>query len=293
MSDFSFTRFVEDEKAGRPGRSDAVRYAYSADVAMMRSFSRVSAVEHAASALVRTNKELMRGQLLGQGVKVGARQFHSIQKVAEHCARTLTVPVPQIYVLNSPVVNAYTFGTDDQSFIVLHSALVDSLSESELTFVIGHETGHIQNKHVVYGTVLILLTQMASAFGGFFVEPALLPLRAWFRRAEITCDRAGLLCARDVEAGTKSFMKLAVGSSRLFAEMDVEAYVEQLEESRGTIGRYLEAFATHPYLPKRIEALRAFAESEIYRSSIGEAGGLPIDDVDVKTSRIIRIDGGA
>jgi Zn-dependent protease with chaperone function len=291
MSTFSFTRFVEDEKAGRPGRSDAARYAYSADVAMLRSFSRISAVEHAASALVRTNKELMRGQLLGQGVKVGPRQFPSIQRIAEHCAKTLAVATPQIYVMNSPVVNAYTFGTDEQSFIVLHSALVDSLSESELTFVIGHETGHIQNKHVVYGTVLILLTQMAQAMTGFLFEPALLPLRAWFRRAEITCDRAGLLCSQDVEAGTKSFMKLAVGSSRLFAEMDVDAYVEQLEESRSTIGRYLEAFATHPYLPKRIEALRAFSESEIYRASIGEAGGASIDDVDVKTSQIIRIDG--
>jgi Zn-dependent protease with chaperone function len=291
MSDFSFSRFVENEKAGRPGRSDAARYAYAADVAMMRSFSRIPAVEHAAAALVRTNKELMRGQLLGQAVKVGPRQFPTLQRIAEHCARTLAVPVPQIYVMNSPVVNAYTFGTDDQSFIVLHSALVDSLSENELTFVIGHETGHIQNKHVVYGTVLILLTQMAQAMTGFLVEPALLPLRAWFRRAEITCDRAGLLCSKDVEAGTKSFMKLAVGSSRLFAEMDVDAYVEQLEESRSTIGRYLEAFATHPYLPKRIAALRAFAESEIYKSSVGEDGGLPIDDVDDNTSRIIAIDG--
>jgi len=291
MSDFSFSRFVENEKAGRPGRSDAARYAYASDIAMLRSFSRIPAVEHAASALVRTNKELMRGQLLGQGVKVSPRQFPTLQRIAEHCAKTLAVPVPQIYVMNSPVVNAYTFGTDEQSFIVLHSALVDSLNESELTFVIGHETGHIQNKHVVYGTVLIILSQMAQAFTGFFVEPALLPLRAWFRRAEITCDRAGLLCSKDVEAGTKSFMKLAVGSSRLFAEMDVDAYVDQLEESRGTIGRYLEAFATHPYLPKRIAALRAFAESEIYRSSIGERGGLDMDDVDDKTSSIIRIDG--
>jgi Zn-dependent protease with chaperone function len=174
---------------------------------------------------------------------------------------------------------------------VLHSALVDSLSPQELTFVIGHETGHIQNKHVVYGTVLILLTQMAGAFAGVFIEPVLLPLRAWFRRAEITCDRAGLLCARDVDAGTKSFMKLAVGSSRLFAEMDLDTYVEQLEESRATIGRYLEAFATHPYLPKRIAALRAFAESELYRASVGENGGKSIDDVDVLTSEIIRIDG--
>lgn len=291
MSEFSFTSFVEDEKAGKPGRSDAARYAYSADVAMRRGFSRIAAVEHAASALVRTNYALLHGQMLGKGVKVGPRQFHRLHTIAEHCAKTLSVELPQIYVVNSPTVNAYTFGTDDRSFIVLHSSLVDALSEAELTFVIGHETGHIQNKHVVYGTVLLLLSQMAQAVTGFLVEPALLPLRAWFRRAEITCDRAGLLCSHDVDAGTQSFMKLAIGSSRLFAEMDVEAYVDQLEEGRASIGRYLEAFETHPFLPKRIAALRAFAESEIYKTAIGERGGVPIDDVDVKTSQIIRIDG--
>ncbi len=157
--------------------------------------------------------------------------------------------------------------------------------------MIGHETGHIQNKHVVYGTVLILLTTAAQAVIGVFVEPALMPLRAWFRRAEITCDRAGLLCSKDLDAGVSSFMKLAIGSARLYAEMDVETYVEQLEEGRASIGRYLEAFATHPYLPKRIAALRAFAESELYRSAQGHTGGLSIDEVDLKTSQIIRIDG--
>ncbi len=87
-------------------------------------------VEYAAAALVRTNKELLRGQLLGQGVKVGPKQFARIHAIATDCARVLSVPVPQLYVVNSPIVNAYTFGTDDQSFIVLHSALVDNLSEA-------------------------------------------------------------------------------------------------------------------------------------------------------------------
>ena len=71
---------------------------------------------------------------------------------------------------------AYTFGTDDQSFIVLHSALVDSLSENELRFVIGHETGHIQNKHVVYGTVLQTIINGAAIFYAWIVFPAKVPL---------------------------------------------------------------------------------------------------------------------
>lgn len=288
--DFRFAPFVERTRNGAFGREGA-RYAYSADIAMLRSFSRMRPVEYAATALVRANRELMRGDLLGKGVRVGPRQFPSLHRLVAHCAGALAVAPPQVYVVNSPVVNAYTFGTDDESFIVLHSSLVDSLNEKELLFVIGHETGHIQNQHVVYGTALQVLTAGAQAVLGFFVEPALLALRAWYRRAEITCDRAGLLCSQDVDAGVGSFMKLAVGSSRLHGEMDVDVYLEQLEENRRSVGRYLEAFSTHPYLPKRIRALRLFAESALYRQALGAAGGLSLDVIDEQTSEIIRIDG--
>ncbi len=289
--DFSFERFVERTKVGAFGRDEGARYAYSADILMLRSFSRMKPVEYAAAALVRTSKEMLRGQLLGQGVKVGPKQFARLFAIAERCAATLHVPTPQLYVVNSPVVNAYTFGTDAESFIVLHSSLVDHMTDKELEFVIGHETGHIQNKHVVYGTALQVLTRSAEAIIGIFVEPALVALRTWYRRAEITCDRAGLLCSQDLDAGVSSFMKLAIGSARLFSEMNVETYLEQLEENRGSVGRYLEAFASHPYLPKRITALRVFAESRLYREAIGQEGGLDIEDVDARTSQIIRIDG--
>lgn len=290
--DFSFGRYVEKTKSGALGRDDATRYAYSADVTMLRSFQRIRPVELAAAAVVRTGKEMIRGTLLGQAVKVGPKQFKRLHDIGEHCARLLNVPAPQLYVVNSAVVNAYTMGTDEESVIVLHSALVDALDERELTFVIGHETGHVQNKHVVYGTALMILTQLPLALLlGPFVEPALVPLRAWFRRAEITCDRAGLLCSKDLDAGVSSFMKLAIGSKTLFQEMDVDSYLAQLEEGSTSIGRYSELFATHPFLPKRIKALRTFAESEIYRHEIGQDGGLSIEDVDERTSRIIAIVG--
>ncbi|UJR86542.1 M48 family metallopeptidase [Sandaracinus amylolyticus] len=289
--EFRFDRYVESRKSGAFGRDEAARYAYSADVAMLRSFQRIRPVELAAAAVVRTGKEMVRGQLLGQAVKVGPRQFVRLQKIAERCAQTLSVPTPQMYVVNSPVVNAFTFGTDEESFIVLHSALVDALDDKELEFVIGHETGHIQNKHVVYGTALTILTQGFGMFLGPLIEPALIALRSWYRRAEITCDRAGLLCSSDLDAGVSSFMKLAIGSRRLYEEMDVESYLAQLEEGQTSIGRFSEFFATHPFLPKRIQALRTFADSQLYRQHVGQDGGISIEEVDERTSRIIAIVG--
>ncbi|MFK7985736.1 MAG: M48 family metallopeptidase [Sandaracinaceae bacterium] len=286
---FDFQSFVELERSGAWGRDEGVRYAYSADIKMMRGFSRLRPVELAAASIVRTSKEWMRAQLLGSTVRVGPKQFPSIQKIAEECAKTLTVPTPTIYIQNSPVPNAFTYGTEHDSFIVITSALIDHFDESELRFVIGHETGHIQNKHVVYSTVLSVLTQGAGIYLAWLAQPALIALRSWYRRAEITCDRAGLLCNQDLEAASRSFMKLASGSQKLYGEMNIDAFLDQFEESQASLGRMGEAFQTHPYVPKRIHALRVFADSELYRSVNGGDGGLDMDEVDRRTSEIIQI----
>ncbi len=288
--DFDFSRFIDAKKSGAWGRHDGVRYAYAADVAMLRSFSRIRPVELAATAVVNTSKEMMRSQLLGTMIKVSPRQFPSIYKIAKHCADTLTVPTPTVYIKNHPVPNAYTYGTDEESFIVIHSGLVDHFDEKELQFVIGHETGHIQNKHVIYNTALMILTQGAGIFLAWIVQPALVALQAWYRRAEITCDRAGLLCCQDVDAACRSFMKLATGSHKLYPEMNLDAYLEQFEEGQNSVGRLSEAFSTHPYLPKRIHALKVFGESALYRGAIGLGeAGLDMEEVDRRTSEIIQI----
>lgn len=286
----SFGEFVDRQKrGGERSAAGGTRYAYASDLAMMRSFSKMRPVELAAAAVVRMNKEALRGALLGSTVRVTERQFPSLHALARDAAATLDVPVPEVYVANSPIMNAYTFGLEGDAYIVLHSALVDAFTETELRFVIGHETGHIQNKHVVYGTTLILLQRMAQLFIGPLVLPAVVALNAWYRRAEITCDRAGLLCSHDLEASSRTFVKLAVGSTKLAEEVDVEEFLAQHEDNRASVGRYTEVFSSHPFLPKRIKALAAFAESELYRSSLGEAGGLSMHEVDERTSAIISV----
>src|SRR5688572_1394875 len=248
--EFDFQRYVDHKQQGSFGGEQGPRYAYSADVTMMRAFRKMRPIELAAAATVRAYKDYLRNDLLGKMIKVGPKQFPSIHKLAIECAQTLDVPMPQIYIANHPMVNAYTFGTDEESFIVIHSQLVDHFTTEELRFVIGHETGHVQNKHVIYNTVLLLMTQALGIFIKWIVMPADVALRAWYRRAEITCDRAGLLCCKDVDVASRTFLKMACGSQKLYQELDVEEYLLQHEEGQSGFGRVTEAFATHPYLPK-------------------------------------------
>ncbi|AKV01053.1 hypothetical protein AKJ09_07716 [Labilithrix luteola] len=288
-----FNAFVTRKKAERTGGAQTGEhdYSYVLDRQTRATFESAKPVELAVASTVRMYKQVWRGQLLGNAVRVSERQFPRIHGIARDCAEVLGIHTPQVYIVNDPRLNAATYGTEDESFIMVHSALVDHYTDEELRTVIGHECGHIHNKHVVYLTTLHYLKMIAQAYLGVLVAPAMLPLNAWSRRAEITCDRAGMLCAKNEQVAARALTKLVLGSRKLYDEFNIEAFLEQYEEGKDSIGRYMEAFASHPYLPKRVLAMRVFAESELYRKHAGSGQtGLTMDQVDDRVKALLKGD---
>jgi predicted Zn-dependent protease len=289
-----FKGFVERRREQRAGGSagGGHAYVYASDHAMRMAFEKMKPIELAVAASVRFFKSAGKAELLGHGVKVGLRQFPRVHGLTAECSQTLGINTPTVYIVNNANVNAYTYGTNDDAFITLHSALVDRFTDEELRTVIGHECGHIHNNHVVYLTTMFYLTTMATLFVKWIFEPARLALNSWSRRAEVTCDRAGMLCSRSLDVSSNVFAKLALGSSKLLPEMNMDEFLAQHEESRDSVGRYRELFATHPWLPKRVLALRAFAESELYKRHVGiDGAGLSMEDVDTRVHEIIKVIG--
>jgi hypothetical protein len=300
VGQLDFRRFIETRKGPLPGPKDEPAaeedrghaYAYVSDRATRMAFTRMKPVELAVTAAVRLFKAVGKNQLLGNAVRVGQNQFPRVHRLVTQCADTLGITPPTLYITNSPVMNAMTFGTNDDSFIIVHSALVDYFSDEELLSVIGHEAGHIHNNHVVYLTALYYLRNMASIFLKWVVYPAELALSGWMRRAEITCDRAGLLCCKDVDVSRRALAKLALGSKKLHDELNIDAFAEQYEEGRAGVGRYAEITASHPWISKRLKALKLFGESELYRRHVGLGeGGLTMDEVDEKVHEVIKVVG--
>jgi ribosome biogenesis GTPase A len=300
-AELDFDSYVNQRKGEHPGRSagdasadpnDEHAYAYISDRTTRAAFDKVKPVELAVAASVRAYKSFGKNQILGHAVKVGPNQFPRVHEITRHCASTLGIVTPTVYIVNQPTLNAMTYGTNDDSFILVHSALVDHLSDQELLDVIGHEAGHIHNSHVVYLTTLHFLKEISGLFTQWLILPAMLALTAWSRRAEVTCDRAGMLCCKDLEVSTRSLAKLALGSHKLYDQLNLDAFVDQFEEGKEGAGKYVEVFSSHPWLPKRILALRAFAESALYKKHIGiEGGGLSMHDVDEKVHGIIKVVG--
>jgi len=300
VGQLDFKRYVDTRKGPLPGPADEPKeeadrghaYAYVSDRTTRSAFTKMKPVELAVTAAVRLFKAAGKSQLLGNAVRVGPKQFPRVHGLVQKCADTLGIAPPTLYITNSPVMNAMTFGTNDDSFIIVHSALVDYFTDEELLSVIGHEAGHIHNNHVVYLTALFYLRNMASIFLKWIIYPAELALAGWMRRAEITCDRAGLLCCKDVATSRRALAKLALGSTKLHGELDVDAFADQVEENAGSIGRYAEVTASHPWIAKRLKALAVFSDTELYRQHAGfGTGGLTVEQADEKVHEIIKVIG--
>jgi Zn-dependent protease with chaperone function len=238
------------------------------------------------------NERAMRLNFLASGVKVSERQFPHIHEMLRDGAYVLDMEkVPELFVTQTPIVNAMALGTNNP-FIVLNSGLVELLDAEELRAVIGHELGHVLSGHAVYRTMLynliILATRIAWMPIGYIGLRAIIwGLEEWYRKSELSCDRAGLLAGQDVEASRRVLMKLA-GGSRL-AEMNADAFHEQAREYdaapdlRDSILKLLQLQGnTHPFAVVRFAELDHWVSSGEYERIL--AGDYPRRDDDRNAS---------
>ena len=238
------------------------------------------------------NERAMRLNFLASGVKVSERQFPHIYEMLRDGAYVLDMDkVPELFVTQTPLVNAMALGTNTP-FIVLNTGLVDLLDAEELRAVIGHELGHVLSGHAVYRTMLynliVLATRIAWMPIGYIGLRAIIwGLEEWYRKSELSCDRAGLLAGQDVEASRRVLMKLA-GGSRL-AEMNADAFHDQAREYdaapdvRDSILKLLQLQGNlHPFAVVRFAELDHWVASGEYDRILG--GDYPRRDTDRNAS---------
>ncbi|SDI87485.1 Zn-dependent protease with chaperone function [Actinokineospora alba] len=252
-------------------------YEHPADrgaMAGLRAIPGVSEVLKAVSGLFSERGERLLA--LASAIRVGEKQYPKIHQLVVECAETLDLDVvPKVYVERNPVANAMTVGIDEP-FIVLTTGLVEALDTESLRFVIGHEMGHVLSGHAVLRTLLLRLLhlQMTIAFipaGALALRAAIAALREWFRKAELTCDRAGLLCAQDPAAALRTHVYLAGGTD--LTQIDIPSFLQQAKEYeevddiRDSIHklRSVEGMS-HPFAVVRAAQLQKWAASEEYRA---------------------------
>ena len=221
-----------------------------------------------------TNEKSLHLLFLSSTIKCSERQFPRVYSLLQEAVRILDAEeIPEIYVAQNPVLNAGAIGVDSP-FISLNSELVRHFSDEELLGVIAHELAHIMSGHVLYKTLLWVLTNMSLMLLKLPLSQVILmgiltALKEWDRKSELSADRAALLVTQDARVAYTTLMKLAGGFQT--DQMSIDEFFAQADEY-DSYGNVLDSvFKTlnlitqsHPFPVLRINDLKQWHENGDY-----------------------------
>ena len=241
-------------------------YQHPADRAATAALLKVPYLDQVVRKLVSLGYErALRAASLGSSVRLGQDQLPGIWVLHRQVFNTLDIErVPDLYLTQFPLANAYTIGTD-KPIVLLNSELVRILDDDGRRVVLAHEAAHVHSDHVLYRTALLILLQIGAAarlplLAGLPLLAIQYALLEWARAAELSCDRAAAIVTRDPNAVCRALMTLAAGEAA--EDLNLDAFIAQgMDYSEGGSGldRLTKLFQdlrlTHPMPVRRVRLL--------------------------------------
>src|ERR671917_645136 len=210
-------------------------YEHPADRAATAALASIPMLDQVVRKLIEFGYErALRQAYLGSSVRLGPDQLPETWNVYQQVLTTLDMPeVYDLYVTQVPIANALTIGSE-KPIIVMNSALVNLLDEEGQRAVLAHEVAHILSDHVLYRTGLQILLSLTVGrlplLAGLPLLAVKMALLEWSRAAELSCDRAAVLVARDPLVVCRTLMSLTAGMSP--DKLNLDAYLKQASDYR-------------------------------------------------------------
>ena len=208
-----------------------------------------------------------------------------LSKMVADLARNAGMPVPAVYLIETPQPNAFATGRNpENAAVAVTTGLMQSLSREELAGVVAHELAHIRNHDTAIMTVtatfagaITMLANFAMFFGGrrdngigiigtlalMFLAPmaAALVQMAISRTREYAADRTGAEICGQPLALASALERIQQGASRI-DNMTAErnpATAPMFIINPLHAYKHDNLFSTHPSTANRIAALRQMA----------------------------------
>lgn len=211
-----------------------------------------------------------------------------LYRTVENLSITLGMPMPKVYIINDLAPNAFATGRNPQHAVVAATTgLLEIMDDRELTAVMAHEMGHVQNydirvSMIAFGLVSAIgilsdIVLRMLFFGGDRregVHPAVLIIglvvvilapiiaaivqMAISRQREYLADASGALTTRDSEGMARALEKLESYGRPMQKQQSATAQLFISNPLRPSFIAKL--FSSHPPLPDRIKRLRENAE---------------------------------
>ncbi len=217
-------------------------------------------------------------------------ELPQVASIVRRLAMSEQIPMPKLYVIDSPQPNAFATGRNpEHAAVAVTTGILQLMSEEELEGVLAHELAHVKNRDILISsiaatvaTALVFLTRIAFFTGGSrdrnnplagivgLLSIILAPLGAMLirmaisRAREYQADASGAEITGRPLALASALQKLEAGTSRI--PMDVNPAVSQLfiaDPLKAFGGRrgggLMSMFQTHPPIPERVDRLREMA----------------------------------
>lgn len=200
----------------------------------------------------------------GLMLQVGQHYLPSLYNISRTVCYRLQIPLLPVYIRQNSEFNAYTQGFFGNSWVVLHSGVIENLSLQEISFILGHEFAHIKRKHTTWLTLMSPASNISISILSSLVR---LIFNFWSLKCEHTADRGGLIAVRDVSVATTTLMKLATGDAML-SQIDLQRIIKEHEARETPFQQATQLLGSHPFPIKRIKEVLAFSESKTYHRAL-------------------------
>ncbi len=202
------------------------------------------------------------------------KQYHSI---VEGLTIASGLPKPELYVMNSPQINAFASGRNPQhSVVCVTTGALEKLDKKELEGVLAHELSHVGNHDIRYMTIATVLVGMIAIASELFLRtmwygdsdnkhPFLIVFGLVLAiLAPIVVQLVQLAISRrreyNADASAVKFTRYPNGLIGALKKIKAENYVEK-RVSKAIAPLFFSnplkgMFSTHPDISKRIEILQ-------------------------------------
>jgi len=266
--------------AGLTGLFLAVGFLLGGQTGMIIAF--LLALGMNAFAYWNADKMVLRMYNARQVDRQSAPAFHGM---VETLADQAGLPMPKVYIIDSPQPNAFATGRDpDHAAVAATTGLLDALTHEEVAGVMAHELAHVKNRDTLTMTVtatiagaISMLANFALFFGGNRNNPLgivgailimiLAPLAAMIvqmaisRAREYEADRVGAeICGRPLwlAAALEKIQRAAERVDNRQAEANpatAHMFIINPLHAHKIDG----LFSTHPKTENRVRRLREMA----------------------------------
>mgnify|MGYP000965464854 FL=1 len=218
----------------------------------------------------------------------GAKQIEKkddprLWRIVENLSITEGLPMPKVYIIDDPAMNAFATGRDPKhASVAATTGILQALNDQELQGVMAHELGHVKNYDIRVSMVAFALTALISLIADFIfrmtwfrdeennspyimiaglVAAIIAPLIATMiqlaisRQREYLADATGALTTRYPEGLASALEKISQNGSALKRQNTSTAHLFFANPLRK--GAITGLFSTHPPIEERIARLRS------------------------------------